>query len=208
MQLTIMATEGLVTVDGNTLEMDLADYTMLDAIHAVQFDGVEGEIEWQDPNRPNDPILTLDAFQQVITDHANQWALLQVDNRSDEQRRIDALISIDHFAGQIRAKLLGVGEFIQEERRRAYEVALAYEADGFPESVPLAVQVQMETFNQTATEAVAEIKNHHDAWLKALDQIRNLRLHGKAQILDLAKGSDYEAQAQQTIDELSALATS
>ncbi|GAA5443154.1 hypothetical protein Misp06_01330 [Microbulbifer sp. NBRC 101763] len=208
MQLTIMATESLVTVDGNTVEMDLADYDILDAVHAVQFDGVEGEIEWQDPIRPNDVILTLDDFQQVIADHATLWAELQVDTRSEEQRRADALISIDHFAGQVRAQLLGPGEFMHEERRRAYEVAIAYEVDGFPGPTPLAVQVQMDTSGQTAVEAVAEIKFQHSVWLEALDQIRDLRLRGKAQILELAEGSDYGAQAQQTIDELAALAIS
>lgn len=205
MQLTIMATEGLATVDGNTVEMDLADYAILDEVHAVQFDGVEGEIEWQDSERPNDKIVTLDDFQQVIDDHAAVWAAAQVDTRSDAQRRTDALNGIDLFAGQVRAQLLGPGQFMVEERRHTYEVAMAHEAAGYPDPAPMAVQTQMDIAGQTQEEAVAEIKAEHTAWLSALDQIRDLRLRGKAAVESLGEGSDYDAQAVQTIDELAAL---
>ncbi|WP_444885969.1 hypothetical protein [Microbulbifer sp. PSTR4-B] len=205
MQLTILATEGLVSVDGNAVQIDLADYAILDGVHAVQFDGVNGEIEWQDPTRPNDEIFTLDDFQQVISAHATAWAEAQQDTRNDAQRRSDAVGAIDHYAGQVRAQLLGPGDFMVEERRRTYEVAKAHEEASFPEPPPLPVQTQMDIAGQTAAEAVAEIKAHHSAWLAALDKIRDLRLRGKQAVQDLPEGSDYDGQAVQTIDELAVL---
>lgn len=206
MQLTILVRDALVSVDYITLEMDLAPYALeLEGMHAVQFSGTSGEIEWLDPERPNDVIYTVDQFQPIIDDHATQLAALQVDTRSEDERRASARAAIDQSAGLARARIASVGKFVEEEYRRAYEVALEHEAAGYPEPAPLSLQTHMDIYGQTAAEAVAEIKARAAAWYAALDVIRDLRLRGKAAVDALPDGSDYDAQALQTINALAAL---
>lgn len=71
MKLTIVPIDKLVIVDDiaiNNINMDGIDPD----IHAVQFDGTEGWIEYKD--RDNEPINSVDQFQNIIHRHAMMLA--------------------------------------------------------------------------------------------------------------------------------------
>lgn len=69
MRLTIIPSDGTVIVDGEAYTG--LDLTILDqSIHAVQWYGTQGEIEFKDPSTGNmtghSTITTIDQFQSVI----------------------------------------------------------------------------------------------------------------------------------------------
>lgn len=71
MRVTIIPSDGIVIIDEQVY--DNLNLTWMDPnIHAVQWFGTEGEIEWKEPHPykilivQNEPIYSLDAFQPAI----------------------------------------------------------------------------------------------------------------------------------------------
>ena len=67
--LTIIKDDKTVIVDGVALTLDTV---VLDSnVHAVQFDGTNGEIEYND-GTPNEAITSISAYSTITDDHATQ----------------------------------------------------------------------------------------------------------------------------------------
>lgn len=73
MKLTIIVDDGLVIIDGHALAMDLSDYTTLDGIHAVQWDGDLGHIEYK--SKSNAVIDGIADFQPILNAFSAKQAL-------------------------------------------------------------------------------------------------------------------------------------
>lgn len=65
MNVTIIAPDNIVIVDGRAHRMDLTGFTVLEAIHAVQWRGDAGEVEYTD-GRHNALLETLEDFQPIL----------------------------------------------------------------------------------------------------------------------------------------------
>lgn len=64
MQVTIVPPDSIVGVDGVFYRVDMTGIRA--GIHAVQFDGVAGEIEFVDKTNMNEPITSLTEFQAIV----------------------------------------------------------------------------------------------------------------------------------------------
>lgn len=71
MRISIIPVDGVVSIDGETY--DHLDLSFMDKnIHAVQWYGAEGEIEWKDPHpfklliTGNERITSMDEFQSAL----------------------------------------------------------------------------------------------------------------------------------------------
>ena len=71
MRLTIIPSDNLVSIDGESRQVDCASFDSLQGVHAVQWDDPAGWIEYANSPlggefRPNEVITSVDQFQEVI----------------------------------------------------------------------------------------------------------------------------------------------
>ena len=71
--LTIIKDDKTVIVDGESLTLDAV--VLASNVHAVQFDGTNGEIEYND-GTPNEAITSIAAYSTITDDHATKKAAL------------------------------------------------------------------------------------------------------------------------------------
>jgi hypothetical protein len=69
--LTIIKDDKFVKVDGEGLFLDAV--VLAANVHAVQFDGTNGEIEYND-GTPNEAITSISAYSTITDDHATKKA--------------------------------------------------------------------------------------------------------------------------------------
>lgn len=124
-----------------------------------------------------------------------------------EPRSVEELhADIDRAAGDARERFVSPGYLVDQEYKRAEEAARSFAAAGYPESdVPSAVSSWASAKSWTAQQAADDIIATADYWYGAIDQIREIRLAGKAAV-QAATSEQREATAQQYIDQLNALA--
>lgn len=78
MRLTIVRRDNVVVMDGRGLVMDLVNYPFLKGIHAVQWDGTSGQVEYENDGktawsfRLNDGINDISKYQAII----NAWKVV------------------------------------------------------------------------------------------------------------------------------------
>ena len=65
--LTIIKDDKFVNVDGHPLTLDAV--VLASNVHAIQFDGTNGEIEYND-GTPNEAITSISAYSTITDDHA------------------------------------------------------------------------------------------------------------------------------------------
>jgi hypothetical protein len=65
--LTIIKDDKFVSVDGEGLTLDAV--VLASNVHAIQFDGTNGEIEYND-GTPNEAITSISAYSTITDDHA------------------------------------------------------------------------------------------------------------------------------------------
>jgi hypothetical protein len=85
MRVSIIRRDGIVTIDGESYSgLDLS--SMDPSIHAVQWYGTEGEIEWKEAHPykllivQNEPITSLDTFQFAL----DAWATTKATNIAEQ----------------------------------------------------------------------------------------------------------------------------
>jgi hypothetical protein len=70
MRLTIIPSDNIVNIDGKALQIDCSKFSALAGIHAVQWDGTRGHIEYVQGNPNafvhNTPLTSIDAYNDVI----------------------------------------------------------------------------------------------------------------------------------------------
>lgn len=114
---------------------------------------------------------------------------------SDIQTVVKA--SIDAAAGMARMRFVSGGEMIDQEYKRTEQVARDYVTAGYPVTVPLAIQAEVDRTGSTAQQAADNIIATANALNHALDQIRAARLAGKAAIAAcVAINPDVPTQAE------------
>lgn len=115
-------------------------------------------------------------------------------------------VVIDQSAGAARERFVSPGYLVDQEYKRAEEAARSFKAAGYPSTdVPSAVSSWATAKGWTALQAADDIIATADYWYAAIDQIREIRLAGKAAV-EAATPEQREATAQQYIDQLNALA--
>ncbi|TBW58568.1 hypothetical protein EZI54_04065 [Marinobacter halodurans] len=120
----------------------------------------------------------------------------------------DLLSDIDQAAGNARERFVSPGYLVDQEYKRAEEAARSFADAGYPASdVPSAVSSWASAKSWTAQQAADDIIATADYWYGAIDQIREIRLAGKAAV-QAATADQREAVAQQYIDQLNTLAVS
>jgi hypothetical protein len=83
--LTIIKDDKTVIVDGVALTLDTV---VLDSnVHAVQFDGTNGEIEYND-GTPNEAITSISDYSTITDDHATK---VTADATASEEKRAELL---------------------------------------------------------------------------------------------------------------------
>ena len=84
MKVTIVPPDDIVIVDGYPLRgLDLSSLT---GVHAVQWDGESGHIEYVDA-RPNEAITSIAAFESILNAHASERYLIENPIYTLDQRR-------------------------------------------------------------------------------------------------------------------------
>ena len=115
---------------------------------------------------------------------------------------------IDRAAGVARERFVSPGDLVDQEYKRAEEAARGFKTAGYPASdVPSAVSSWASAKGWTDQQAADDIIATADYWYGAIDQIREIRLAGKAAV-QAATADQREATAQQYIDQLNSLAVS
>ncbi|KMQ73989.1 hypothetical protein [Marinobacter subterrani] len=115
-------------------------------------------------------------------------------------------VAIDRSAGVARERFVSPGYLVEQEYKRAEEAARNFAAAGYPSSdVPSAVSSWATAKGWTNQEAADDIIATAELWYGAIDQIREIRLTGKAAV-QTAEEDQREATAQQYIHQLHAMA--
>lgn len=110
---------------------------------------------------------------------------------------------IDTAAGVARAAFVSPGSYIDQEYLLAKQEAAAWLANGKDENaIPSSVQDHIDMFGVSAEAAASEIVATAEAWEKALREIRQLRLGGKAAVSRAETIEEAEAAAEQAIEQL------
>jgi hypothetical protein len=108
MRLTIVPEDSLVIVDGVPVSIDLLGFSELIGVHAVQWYGSEGEIEFKDGGVSNSIITDVSPYMGVVDAHGVEVVRLaeaaEAQAILDEPRfnRDDALEAIVHDFGDGR----------------------------------------------------------------------------------------------------------
>ena len=83
--LTIIKDDKTVIVDGESLTLDAV--VLASNVHAVQFDGTNGEIEYND-GTPNEAITSISDYSTITDDHATK---VTADATASEEKRAELL---------------------------------------------------------------------------------------------------------------------
>lgn len=110
---------------------------------------------------------------------------------------------IDTAAGTARAAFVSPGSYIDQEYLLAKNEAAEWLANGKDENaIPSSVQDHIDMFDVSAEAAASEIVATAEAWEKALREIRQLRLGGKAAVSRAETIEEAEAAAEEAIEQL------
>lgn len=146
MKLTIIRDMGLVHVDGRGHdELDLSSVPA--DVHAVQWDGTSGEIEYVSNDTPNDSITSLPSWAQAIANERK--AVIDAEIAEEEKAKADAKAYAESTEGKANIARLERDELLAETDWTAnsdvtmsaemaeYRQALRDITDqaGFPESI-------------------------------------------------------------------------
>lgn len=112
---------------------------------------------------------------------------------------------VDLGAGRARSRFVSDGEGILFEYRRAYDQATDFKSAGYSGEPPSSVADNMRYKNLSAQSAADDIIAEGDLLNLVLDQIRSVRLDGKAAIKTAVEGDDLQAIAQPFLDQLAAI---
>lgn len=123
---------------------------------------------------------------------------------SASERRATGRARIDRAAGDARLRFISPGALLDAEYLQAERDAQAYADAGYPAEVPASVQAWADAAGLTAQQAADDILATAAQWRTVLDQIRALRLQGKAAVT-AAADADIETTAQSYIDQLDAI---
>jgi hypothetical protein len=71
MRLTIVPSDGIVVIDGKPQRVDCSGIAALAGVHAVQWDGKQGHVEYVNESgrefKSNKTIASISSFQEVVT---------------------------------------------------------------------------------------------------------------------------------------------
>lgn len=135
------------------------------------------------------------ATQQELDDHAAQ----ELADAKEAGR-----VSIDSHAGATRDRFVSPGELIDQEYKRAHELATAWLADT-SQPVPQCVQSWADAKVWTAQQAAEDIRDTGDLWFLLLDSIRDTRLLRKAEVDQAATVAEVDQIVADAKAELDAL---
>lgn len=137
----------------------------------------------------------------IRSDETGYPILVETPARSDAELQSD----IDRAAGAARERFVSPGYLMDQEYKRAEEAARIFKSAGYPSSdVPSAVSSWAAAKGWTPQAAADDIIAQADYWYGAIDQIREIRLAGKAAV-QAGTADQREATAQQYIDQLNAM---
>jgi hypothetical protein len=146
MKLTIIRDMGLVHIDGRGHdELDLSSVPA--EVHAIQWDGLNGEIEYVSNDVPNDSITSLPSWAQAIAD--DRKAVIDAEVVAEEKAEADRIAyenSTEGKADMARAKrdqLLAEvdwsagSDVVMSDAMKTYRQALrdVPQQTGFPENI-------------------------------------------------------------------------
>ena len=110
---------------------------------------------------------------------------------------------IDTAAGNARAAFVSPGALIEQEYLVAQRAAETWLNDGADaNAVPPSVQDHADVYNVTPQEAAIEIVATAAQWEQVMQQVRHLRMQGKAAVRAADTIDAAEQAAQQTIEQL------
>lgn len=72
MKLTIIPSDNVVLVDGRALRVELGGFAQLEGLHAVQWNGSKGHIEFDNRDRDNtefklnEKLTNIEAYQDIV----------------------------------------------------------------------------------------------------------------------------------------------
>jgi len=113
--------------------------------------------------------------------------------------------SIDMAADAARVRLISPGTYVCEEYTLAFEDATKYAAAGYTGDVPGGVLTWAQAQGWTNEQACNDILYQKAAWKYASDQIRALRLNGKAEIAVASTAASKWAAKESFVTQLNAL---
>lgn len=76
MKLTVITEDSRVGVDGLYLPLDLSQFN-LEGVHAIQWEGTKGHIEYSDVSRPNDVLEDITQYLPIVNAHAAERRRIQ-----------------------------------------------------------------------------------------------------------------------------------
>jgi hypothetical protein len=92
MQVTIIKEDRVVVVDGEALNFD---FTLDDNIWSIQWNGTEGEVEYND-GTPNETITSFSDYQYLVDGHTAEKQRIIDEAEQVEADRIASLTYADH----------------------------------------------------------------------------------------------------------------
>lgn len=131
--------------------------------------------------------------------------VVELTSKSPADRRKGSKESIDLAAGSARARFISPGTLIDAEYFQAEDAARTFADNGYAGAVPASVQSWADATGMTVQQSAEDILTTASQWRNLLDQIRAIRLSGKAAI-DAAEDIDIESTAQVYIEQLDAMA--
>jgi hypothetical protein len=113
---------------------------------------------------------------------------------------------VDAIAGNVRNSYLSQGDHVLREYDQAYDEAVAFKDAGYPAgSVPLSVSCWATASSSTATVAADDIIAAGDAMKLKLNQIREARLIGKANIEAATNVTDLKSSYDAAVSAINTL---
>lgn len=113
--------------------------------------------------------------------------------------------AIDHAADAARLRLVSPGQWVDQEYLLAFEDATAFKAAGYTGEVPGGVSTWAIAEGWTDQQAADDIIYQKALWKAASDQIRGIRLAGKASCRAAATAAAKWTAMQSAITQLNAL---
>lgn len=142
--------------------------------------------------------------KQIIADDNGYPVLSDIPPVSESDRREFTKEQIDTAAGMARNRFVSPGTLIDAEYLQAESAARSYADSNYSGEVPSSIQSWSDATGMTAEVAADDILATAQQWRNVLDQIRAIRLSGKAAV-EAAPDGNIEATAKLYIDQLNAL---
>lgn len=112
---------------------------------------------------------------------------------------------IDKLAGEATNGMIPYPAVVAEYRYTQNEVALWREAGSDPDNVPSCLYSWIDASGKSADDAATDIESSAAAYKEALEAIRSIRLHAKAEVRSASSKAEVEAVMVRSRDELGAL---